>query len=160
MVIMKKILLSCSLAILAFCAGCESMSDMKDGVRERLNARNEPKVRLFAGDQRAVYAAALRAVGQMEYRFVRGGPAQGKLEAVSGLTTSDSLGSARQITLKLELHPNLDGGTEMSLWLNEIIEADSERRAGQGTSTPLRDTPLYEVFFRTVQQALDAAKKG
>ncbi len=160
MFVMKKILLSCSLAILAFGAGCESMSDMKDGVRERMNARNEPKVRSYAADQRAVYAAALRAVDQMNYRFIRGGPAQGKLEAVSGVSTGDSLGSSRQITLRLELHSALDGGTGMSLWLNEIIEADSSQRAGQGTSTPLRDTPLYEVFFRTVQQALDAGKKG
>ena len=140
--------------------GCESVSDMKDGVRERMNARNEPKVRAYAADQRATYAAALRALGQMGYRFTRGGPAQGKLEAVSGISTSTSLSSSRQITLKLELRPTLDGGTEMNLWLNEIIEADSSQRAGQGTSTPLRDTPFYEVFFRTVQQGLDAAKKG
>jgi hypothetical protein len=159
---MKKILAAFSLSFLVLAAGCESVSDMKDGVSERLNARNEPKVRVFAADQRATYAAALRAVGQMDYRFLHGGPAQGRLEAVSGLSTNDTLNGSRQIQLKLTLRPAIgaDPGTEMSLWLNEIIEADSTQKAGQGTSSPLRDTPLYEVFFRTVQQALDAAKKG
>lgn len=155
---MKKIFVLCFAAAITVFAGCESMSDMKDGVRERFRARNEPKLRSFAADQRATYAAALSAAKQMGFRVTRGGPAQGKLEAISGLVTSDSLNSSRQIALKLALSSGSNGGTEMSLWLDEIIEADSARRLGQGTSTPLRDTPLYEVFFRTVQQALDAAK--
>ena len=60
--------------------------------------------------------------------------------------------------MKIRLKPALDGGTEVRVTLEEIIEADSRRRAGQGTSTPLRDTPLYEVLFRNVQQALDSQK--
>jgi hypothetical protein len=28
------------------------------------------------------------------------------------------------------------------------------------TETPLRDTPLYEVFFRNLQNALNAPQKG
>ena len=62
--------------------------------------------------------------------------------------------------MKVRLHAALEGGTEVSVVLTEIIEADSSQRAGQGTSTPLIDTPQYEVFFRQVQQAIDAAKSG
>lgn len=158
---MKKIITLASLLILGLCAGCEAVSDMKDGVRERMNARNEPKVRVFSGDQRVVYAAALKALDGIGFRFVRGGPAQGKMEAVSAVSPNDSLNSSRQVVLKFTLAPSFAPQgqakgemTEMSLWLTEIIEADSSRQAGQGTSTPLRDTPLYEVYFRAVQQGL------
>ena len=95
----------------------------------------------------------------MGYRFVRGGPAQGELEAISGVATADSLSSSRQISLSAKLRPTLEGGTEISLIFKELIEADSVRKAGQATATPMIDTPLYEVFFRTVQQVLDAPKK-
>ena len=46
------------------------------------------------------------------------------------------------------------------MWLSEVIESDSRGRAGQGTSAALQDTPLYEVFFRNVQLAIDAPKKN
>jgi hypothetical protein len=62
--------------------------------------------------------------------------------------------------MKIRLHALPDGGTELSVTLTEIIEADSRGRAGQGTATPLRDTPLYEVLFRNVQQALDSQKSS
>ncbi len=62
--------------------------------------------------------------------------------------------------MNVKLNATLDGsGTEVSLILKELIETDSSQRAGQATATPLRDTPQYEVFFRTLQQVLDAAKK-
>jgi hypothetical protein len=61
--------------------------------------------------------------------------------------------------MTVKLRGTVDGGTELSLLLKELIEADSARKAGQATATPMNDTPLYEVFFRTVQQALDASKK-
>jgi hypothetical protein len=81
------------------------------------------------------------------------------MEAVSGVSSNDSLRSARQITLKLQLKEVVEGMTEASLVLSEIIESDSRSSAGMGTGAQLNDTPLYEVFFRNVQQALDAPKK-
>ena len=152
---MKRIFASGLLIVTALLAGCEAVSDM----REKLSSREQPRKHVYAADPRATYEAARRASEQMGYRFVRGGAAQGELEAISGIATSDSMKSSHQIAMTVKLEANLDGGTEMSLWFKEILEGDSARRAGQATATALRDTPQYEVFFRTVQQGLDAPKK-
>jgi hypothetical protein len=138
-----------------FLSGCESFSDARD----KFAAREQPRTHAYAADPRATYEAARKAADQMGYRFVRGGPAQGELEAISGLSTNDTMRSTHQISLHVKLNAALEGGTELSLLLRELIEADSVRRAGQATVTALRDTPQYEVFFRTVQQILDASKK-
>jgi hypothetical protein len=91
----------------------------------------------------------------MGYRFIRGGPAQGELEAISRVGSGETHGSARQLAMKVALEPTLDGkGTEVAIRLTEIIEADSSNRAGQATETPLRDTPQYDVFFRRVGREL------
>ena len=147
-----------ALLALGFLVGCETLSDMGDGVREKFAEHVKPVTRTFKAEPRATYEAARVAVEKIGFRFVRGGAAQGKLEAVSRLSTSDSLRSSRQVSLSVRLNAALDGGTEVSLLFKEIIESDSSGRAGQGTESPLRDTPLYEVYFRSVQQALDAPK--
>jgi hypothetical protein len=129
-------------------AGCESVSDATSAVRERMAARDQPHVKTFAALPRATYDAVRVAATDMGYRFVRGGPAQGEFEAISGLRSGETIGSARQIAMKVTLRPTLDGkGTDVSVWLREIIEADSSNRAGQATEAPLRDTPQYDVFF-------------
>lgn len=153
---MKFSLFLLGLCAIFACSGCESLTD---NVREKF-VTPPPKTRLFAADSRATYAAARTAVEQIGFRFQRGGPAQGELEAVSGLTASDSLRSSRQVIMKVRLHAALDGGTEVTVRLTEVIETDASKTAGVGTETPLRDTPLYEVYFRSIQQALDAAKKN
>ena len=140
-------------------AGCEVFSGTGSSVREKFALRGQPRTHIYNADPRVTFEAARKAADQMGYRFVRGGAAQGELEAMSGVGTADSLGSSRQISLNAKLRPTLEGGTEMSLIFKELIEADSIRRAGQATATPMVDTPLYEVFFRTVQQVLDAPKK-
>jgi hypothetical protein len=157
---MKPPLALLALLSLALFSGCESLSDATTSVREKLAAREQPRTHVYRAPQRATYEAARVAVEQMGFRLVRGGAAQGELDAVSGLSSSDTLRGSRQITLKLRLRAALDGGTEAALRLTEVIESDSRGRAGQGTETPLRDTPLYEVFFRNVQVAIDAPKKG
>lgn len=131
--------------------GCAAVSDATSSVRERMAARDEPKVRTYAAESRATYDAVRTAATDMGYRFVRGGPAQGQFEAISGVRSGESMNSARQISMKVALKPTLDGkGTEVSVRLKEIIEADSSNRAGQATETPLRDTPQYDVFLRRV----------
>jgi len=95
----------------------------------------------------------------MGYRYLRGGPAQGELEAVSGLLTGDAH-ITRQIALTARFEPAPAGGTEVQLWLKEISEPTTSKATGQASERPLRDTPLYEVFFRTVQERLAAGKKG
>ncbi|HEX2851681.1 MAG TPA: hypothetical protein VHO24_00480 [Opitutaceae bacterium] len=151
---MQRLLALGLFGLMILFSGCESLSD----AREKLVARDEPRTRAYAADQRTTFDAARRAAEQMGYRFQRGGPAQGELEAISGIGSNDRLSSARQISMKVRLTSTLDGGTEVALLLKEIIEADSVQRAGQATATTLRDTPQYEVFFRTVQQVLDAGK--
>jgi hypothetical protein len=135
--------------------GCESVSDATSAVRERIAAREQPHVKTIVAQPRAAYDAVRAAATDMGYRFVRGGPAQGEFEAISGLRSGETIGSARQIAMKVALRPTLDGkGTEVSIWLKEIIETDSSNRAGQATETPLRDTPQYDVFFLRLERML------
>lgn len=149
-------LLFLALAGLAL-AGCESISDAAGSVRAKFDSRTEARTKTYAAPSRATYAAVRAAADQMGYRFLRGGPAQGEMDAVSGIAPGETNRSSRQVALKVRLHATLDGtGTEVSVRLSEIIEGDSTNRAGLATETPLRDTPQYEVFFRHVQQALDA----
>jgi hypothetical protein len=139
-------------------AGCESISDATSGVRERVSARAAPQTRTFQSTQRATYDAVRSAATDMGYRFIRGGPAQGEFEAISRVGSGEIHGTARQIGMKVLLQPTLDGkGTDVTVRLTEILEADSSNRAGQATETPLRDTPQYDVFFRRIGQTLGVA---
>lgn len=151
---MKRVSVLAALLVLGL-AGCEAVSDATSSVRERMAARDEAKVRTYAAPPRATYDAVRAAATEMGYRFVRGGPAQGQFEAISAVRSGESMNSARQISMKVALKPTLDGqGTEVTVRLKEIIEADSSNRAGQATETPLRDTPQYDVFLRRVGQVL------
>jgi hypothetical protein len=137
--------------------GCVAISDATSDVREKWESRNQGRTKTYAAQPRAVYEAVRLAAGQMGYRFVRGGAAQGELEAINGVATDDSRRGSRQIAMKVRLHGTLDEkGTDVTVRLTEIIEGDSANRAGMATETPLRDTPQYEVFFREVQKAVDA----
>ena len=136
-------------------AGCESVSDATSAVRGHMAVREQPRVRTVAALPRATYEAVRATATDMGYRFVRGGPAQGEFEAISGLRSGETIGSARQISMKVALQATLDGkGTDVSIWLKEIIETDSSNRAGQATETPLRDTPQYDVFFLRLERRL------
>ena len=142
-------------------AGCESFSDAASGMRDRVAGRGSSQQRTYAAPPRATYDAVRTAASQMGYRFIRGGPAQGEFEAISGVGSGETLGSARQIAMKVRLTATLDGkGTDVTARLTEIIEADSSNRAGQATESPLRDTPQYDVFFRRVGQILGVAPAG
>lgn len=142
------------LAVVAL-TGCESLSSATGAVRERLANREEARTRAFPAMPRVAYEAVRTAATQMGYRYVRGGPAQGEFEAVSGVQAGETHGSARQIVMKVRLRATLDGaGTEVAVSLTEIIERDSSNRAGQATGTALRDTPQYEVLFQRIGQVL------
>ena len=147
-----RVLLSCFSALLL--TGCESISDATTSVREKIAAREAPKSKTYPADTRTTYDAVKTATTQMGYRFIRGGPAQGEYEAVSGVGAGERIGTARQLSLKVKLERSLDGGTVVSARITEILEADSSNRAGMATETPLRDTPQYEVFFERVGQVL------
>jgi hypothetical protein len=61
--------------------------------------------------------------------------------------------------MKVHLTPDGDSGTEVEVSLTEMIEEPSPNQPAMATQTPLRDTPMYEVFFRDVQTALSAPPK-
>lgn len=135
-------------------AGCETVSDATASVREKLAERSAPQNRAFSASQREAYEAVKKAAARMGYRFVRGGPATGTFEAISGVRAGDQVGSSRQLMLRIKLDRALEGGTNVAVRITEIIEADSSHRAGVATEAPLRDTPQYEVFFHEVAEAL------
>lgn len=160
---MKFILRSivAALAVTFAFTGCESLSEAKDSIRDKLAARDEPQVHVYPGvTQRAVYDATRVAIAEMGFRYLRGGAAQGEVDAINGVSGGDAPGSAHQISMKVRLHATGDGGTEVKVWLKEVIEADSANHAGTATETPLRDTPLYDTFFRNLQRAIDTPKKA
>ena len=105
-------------------------------------------------DQRKTYEAARAALKQIHFNFVRGGAAQGKLEALSALQPGEGPRAARQVSLSVKLSLGPNGGTEIAALFSEIREDEFSKREGMGTSTPMDDTPLYEVFFRYVDQQL------
>lgn len=138
-----------------FVAGCDSLDDATMNLREKFAARDEPRTKTFTGSPRVAYEAVKAAANAMGYTFTHGGPAQGEFEAVSGVQPGETSGSSRQVAMKVRLHATLDGSsTEVSVRFTEILEADSSSRMGMATETTMRDTPLYEVFFRQVQEAL------
>lgn len=155
---MKKILLlCCSLAIvLGALGGCEAVTDR---VRQKFTPA-PPETRTYKADQRAVYEAARNALDGMGFRVLRGGPAQGKIDAVNSVQTDDALRGARQVAVKVRLEPTLDGGTEMRVWITEIVEDNYHSGAGMGTEMPMHNTPLYEVLFRRVGRALGEPEKS
>jgi hypothetical protein len=149
-----------ALLALALLAGCESLSETTSFVRGRLAAREEVKERSYPAAPRVVYDAVRAAVAQMGYRVVRGGPAQGEIDAVSAVGAGEQHGSARQIALKVKLRAALDGGgTVVAVSLTEILEPDSSNRAGQATGMPLRDTPQYQVLFQRIAELLAAPER-
>ncbi len=146
------------LAVLGLCAGCDSITDATQSVRQHWEARNAGETRVYTGDRHAVYQAAKASAEKLGFRILRGGPAQGTFEAISGLDSSTLHGS-RQVRMSVALSDN-DAGTALTVKLSEIIEDNSlNRGAGTATETPLRDTPYYEVFFRQVKTLLATPAK-
>jgi hypothetical protein len=145
-------------ALILALAGCESAPALPTRVRERISPTY--RTRVFAAEQRATYEAAKSALGEFGFRFVSGGPAQGKLEALSAVEASDSMQRARQVSLSVKLSPAADGGTEVAALFSDIYEDDFSKRAGMGTTQALKDSPLYEVFFRYLEQSLTAARSA
>lgn len=140
-------------------AGCGVISDATSDVRDKFAERNAPHLKTFPAPQREVYEAVRTAAGQLGYRFVRGGAAQGEYEGISSVRAGETVGTARQRTIKVKLERALDGGTEVAVRVNEINEADSSNRAGLATESPLRDPTYYDVFFGQVERSLPTPNK-
>ena len=155
---MKTTFLLAALCGARLLSGCQS--GLSDDMHSVLGPREAPRSQVFQADQRATYAAVRTAALSMGYKFVRGGPAQGEFDALSGISGGDDPGSARQISMKVHLSPAAESGTEVEVSLVEVIEENSANQPGMATQTPLRDTPLYDVFFRNIQMALASPAKA
>lgn len=151
---MKTLRLSAVCIAAALLWGCNS--DLQDEVRSALGPREAPRSQVFKADKKAAYEAVRATVEEMSFTFVRGGPAAGELEAMSGVTGGDEPRSSRQILMKVHLSPAGEAGTQVQVSLIETLEGNSSGQPGMATGTPLHDTPLYNVFFRDVQNALNA----
>ena len=138
-------------------SGCESGPKMPSIFRERFSPTYHTHV--VAAEQKATYEAAREAVRQLGYSFVRGGAAQGELEALSTLQPGSGAGSARQVSVKVKLAPATSGGTEVSVLFSEIREDDFSKREGMGTTTAMSESGLYAVFFSKLDAALAQPKE-
>jgi hypothetical protein len=104
--------------------------------------------------------AARAALDEMGYGYVRGGPAQGVIEALSSVETGGegSMNGARQLQIEAHFSSTADGGTQVDAVMHELVQSDLNQHPGMGTSTLLRDSPVYEEFFATIGRHLAAHK--
>jgi len=137
-----------------FLAGCDSMPE---GISTPFTPP-QPVSRVFAADGRTTFAAAHAALADIGFGYAHGGPAQGRLEAMSGLQAggAEGLNSARQFQLEATFSPAPEGGTQVDVLVHELVEDDSRQNPGMGTSKALRDSPIYDEFFRAIQNRLAA----
>jgi hypothetical protein len=127
--------------------GCETTRhEMAARVSEKFTGPTFVR-RVYATEPRLVFDQARATLERLGFRITKAGPAQGVLEGFSGLAIDDHLRGTRQLAVKIRLTPTLEGGTEVAVLFTEIIEADFDKGAGQGTETSLRNHPLYESFF-------------
>ncbi|MFT3781258.1 MAG: hypothetical protein QM790_04515 [Nibricoccus sp.] len=153
---MKKISLFLLLVgALAF-VGCETV---RNDMKQRFTPpQYQPKV--VDVDQRKAYEIARAVLKRMDYQFERGGPAQGLIHAVGPLDASvaGGPGTARQIWFDAKFTAIPEGGTRIEVLFSRMVEDDFNKRPGQGSVVPLRDSPLYEVFFGYVDEMLKAGR--
>jgi hypothetical protein len=135
-------------------AGCETV---RNDVRDRF-ATPQYQVKVVNVDARKAYDVARAALKKMNYTFERGGPAQGVIHAFGPLDASiaGSPGTARQVLFDAKISVAIEGGSKIEVLFSRMVEDDFNKRPGQGTLLPLRDSPLYEVFFSYVDEALKA----
>jgi hypothetical protein len=153
---MKPTLFLFSLLCLVL-SGCDSVSEQ---IRAPFVAP-QPKSHVFAADERATYAAARAALGELGFGYVRGGPAQGMIEALSGVQTGGegSMTGGRQLQVEAHFSSAADGGTQVDVVMHELVQGDLNQNPGMGTSTWLPDSPVYEEFFNAIGRHLTTVSK-
>jgi hypothetical protein len=138
-------------AILVAFTGCES-------VRSKVENRFASPVyqsKIVSVDQHKAFEVARAALARMNFTYEGGGPAQGKIRALGPMHPSPSApGTARQISADVKLSPGPESGTMIEILFSEMVEDDFNKRPGLGELTPLRDAPIYEVFFSYVDGEL------
>ena len=128
-------------------AGCESVPA---AVRERFSPV-PPKVRTFAGDLRSVCTAAQLVFKQLDCALTDSSGAPSRLEASSRIHTSETLGDSRQLVINLHLREVAKGRTEVMMLVSLQVENAS---LGGPSAQDLREHGFYDIFFTSLQQAL------
>lgn len=154
---MRPLFLAFALGVVAL-SGCSSSDPLPlpGAVRERFAPTY--RTRVVQADKRQTYDAAKLALKEIGFRFVNGGPAQGKLSGLNNVSLSSDGRGSRQLSIDVKLTPVPDG-TEVAVLFSDVIEDDFGNRPGMGTTTPVRESALYEAYFRDVEQALAHASK-
>lgn len=147
--------LATGLLAFAGCAGFRETVNMPAPVREKFSPTYHTHV--VKADPRAAYDAAKAALKPMDFRFERGGPAQGKLSAIGNIGVSNDR-RARQLSLDVKITPIADGA-EIAALFSETTEDDFNKHPGMGTTMPIREDGIYEVYFQHVDRAVAAAAK-
>ncbi|HEU5078360.1 MAG TPA: hypothetical protein VFT72_04070 [Opitutaceae bacterium] len=145
--------------VLAAFSGCSSVKDssFSESVRAKFSAPQYHTYVIHA-DQRKTYEAAKAALKPMDFRFLNGGPNQGKISAINGISSDNNMRSAHQVSLDVRLSPVADG-TEVAALFSHITEDDSVQRLGTATIDPIREDGIYDNYFAHIEQALAAQPK-
>ncbi|WP_404422326.1 hypothetical protein [Nibricoccus sp. IMCC34717] len=150
---MKSFALFLSALILAL-AGCESTEGFRGAVQRRFAP--DYKTHDVKADQRLAYAAAKAALADFGFHATKGGPAQGYLEALNDVNNLGPNGVGRQISLRVKfgVAAREPGTTEIAALFSSIEESPVAGQREMATETPLTDSPLYEVFFKHIDERL------
>lgn len=154
---MKSLFAVAALCSALFFTGCES-TQMPSSWREKINGptyRNE----VFSADRALVFAAAKAAVLDMGFTVSKAGAAQGIIEGYHKVVAGDSLQSATQRLVSVRVSDD-PGGTQVEVLFSQVVQDDFSKGPLLGTTTPMRDTPLYEVFYRGIRESLAGAAKA
>lgn len=130
------------------------MRSTSQNVREKFTGPSF-QTRVMKADQRRTYEAARAALPKIGFTFTRGGPNQGRIEALNRIAGGGPVAGVSQMSLELKLTP-VPEGTEVALLFSEIREDAFTHRPGAATSTPNRDTLLYESYFQHIEAGLQA----
>jgi hypothetical protein len=143
--------------LLGMClGGCETVGERMQGKFGPLPSQTET----YEADKMRSFEAARTVLTQLGFRIVRGGAAQGRLDAVSSIRTDDHFRGSRQLELRVRFDPTVDGGTNVQVVIMELIEDDTTKSSGMGVAAPLKDSAVYKIFFRSLREALGESEKG
>ena len=134
-------------AIVTLLSGCEAVSSR---VKDRFSPV-PPQVRTFEADREVVYAASQLALKRIGFSVTRAAEAQGIVDGLSSIRSSDVFKNARQYALELRIASYDPGVTSVSALLHEYNEGDV--KAGP-TDQILKQHGIYDSYFEMLQRVL------
>lgn len=134
-------------------AGCGTGGqDFGAGFREKIGGPDFEH-RTLAGTQEQAFVAAQKILFDMGFKLTRTRAAQGIIEAIGRISSDSTHVGSRQRAAYVQLDEVVDG-VQVEVRFTEIVEDSFGKGAGRATENTMRDTPLYEVFFRQLEESL------